>query len=224
MGTHLYSLKSNLQKFKMSRSRSRSPPPRERSSRSPPRRSTIPPPEELFSVMVAGYHYDTTRDELTRFFEKFGEIAEINMPNDYITRKPRGMAFVRFWKKSSQEDVIAQSKERPFEMDGRKLRLEFAYSKPKPGDPRYQRGPPPRRYDDRRGGYDRGGYNPRGDDRRDDRRYDDRRDDYRRDDYRRDDRGYNDRRGGYDDRRGGYDDRRRDDYDRRPTEYGRPRY
>ena len=74
-------------------------------------------------------------------------------------------------------------------MDGRKLRLEFAYSKPKPGDPRYQRGPPPRRYDDRRGGYDRGGYNPR-DDRRDDRRYDDRRNDYRKDDYRRDDRGY----------------------------------
>merc|ERR1712151_680854 len=105
------------------------------------------------------------------------------------------MAFVRFWKKQSQEDAIQQNKERPFELDGRKLRMEYAYSKPKPGDPRWRRTPPPPRRgygggrDDRRGGYDRGGYNPRGDDRRGG--------------------GYDDRRGGYDDRRGGYNDRRR---------------
>merc|ERR1712173_432990 len=116
------------------------------------------------------------------------------------------MAFVRFFKKQSQEDAIQQNKERPFELDGRKLRMEYAYSKPKPGDPRWRRTPPPppppRRggggygRDDRRGGYDRGGYNPRGDDRR---------------------------RGGYDDRRRSppRDDYRRDD---RRTEYGRGRY
>merc|ERR1712173_46219 len=78
------------------------------------------------------------------------------------------MAFVRFFKKQSQEDAIQQNKERPFELNGRKLRLEYAYSKPKPGDPRWRRTPPPPRRgngggygrDDRRGGYDRGGYNP----------------------------------------------------------------
>merc|ERR1712154_559028 len=185
--------------------RQKIPPPR-RDDRSPPRRrSDIPPPEELHTVMVAGYHYDTSREELMDYFSKFGEIAEINIPLDYHTRKPRGMAFVRFWKKQSQEDAIQQNKERPFELDGRKLRMEYAYSKPKPGDPRWRRTPPPPRRgggggygrDDRRGGYDRGGYNPRGDDRRG---------------------GYDDRRAGYDDRRGGYDDRRRspprDDYRR----------
>ena len=87
------------------RSRERSPvQERERSREqdrrrndSPPRgrRSDIPAPEELHTVMVAGYHYDTTKEELQDFFHKFGDIAEINMPLDYHTRKPRGMAFVQ---------------------------------------------------------------------------------------------------------------------------------
>ena len=54
--------------------------------------------------MVAGYHYDTSREELMDFFSKFGEVAEINIPLDYHTRKPRGMAFVQknFEKKQSK--------------------------------------------------------------------------------------------------------------------------
>jgi len=196
----------------MSRSRSRSPDRRNERERSRSRsrsrsndrarreRERDLNPEELFTVMVQGFPTDTRRSELEDYFGKFGELAEINIPLDYHTRRPRGLAFIRFFKKDDQQAVVDEHDREKLRIGGRDLRCEFAYSKPKPGDSRYRRSPPRRSYRSpsprRGGGRDR--YDDRRDDRRDDRygrdRYDDRRDDRRRDD-RRDDRDrYDDRR------------------------------
>jgi len=200
-----------------SRSRSRSRDRSRSRSRSPPRggdrggsrdrieRERQLNPDELYSVMCQGFDSQTNRRELEKIFGEFGEVAEINIPLHRETRRPRGLAFIRYFKKSAQEDCLDAHKRRPLRgADGEEFRCEFAYSKPKPGDSRWRRSPPPRR-----GG---GGYGGRRDDYR--------RDDYRRDDYRRDDRrdDYRRRSPEYrrDDRRDDYRrDDRRDDYRRR---------
>merc|ERR1711881_167330 len=121
--------------------------------------------------MVQGFDSQTNRRELEDLFGEFGKVAEINIPLDYRTRRPRGLAFIRYYKQDDQEACIDSHKRNPLKLGRDELRCEFAHSKPKPGDSRWRRSPPRgggRGYDDRRGG----GY--------------DRRDDYRRDNYRRD--------------------------------------
>ncbi|RDW71207.1 transformer-SR ribonucleoprotein recognition motif containing protein [Coleophoma cylindrospora] len=219
-----------------------------KSDRGPPADDgAVNPGSNLF---VTGIHPRLSEPEVTRLFEKYGDVEKCQIMLDPHTKESRGFGFVKMVT-AEQADAAKEGLQGEV-IEGRTLSIEKArrsrprtptpgkyFGPPKRDDPR---GPPPRfgdRYDDRRGGGYRGrddyggGYRGyRGDDRGGDRGYG-RRD--RDDGYGRVDRygggGRDDRYGRGDDRRGGggYSDRyERGDRDGRsrdaapPAQYGDP--
>ncbi|KAJ8106518.1 hypothetical protein OPT61_g9478 [Boeremia exigua] len=175
------------------------------------------------NLFVTGIHPSLTEDEVTRLFEKYGEVEQCNIMRDPHTKESRGFGFVKMVT-AEQADAAKEGLQGEVHQ-GRTLSIEKARrARPRTPTPGKYYGPPKREFggsggsgggrgrggprygdrygDDRRGG---GGYG-----RRDDygsRRYDDRgyggsrRDDYgsRGVDRYASDRGYS----GRDDRRGG---------------------
>ena len=68
--------------------------------------------------------YDTTRGELETLFSEIGEIAEIFVPTDRATGRPRGFAFVEFTESSAAAEAI--EKFDGHELQGRNLRVSEA--------------------------------------------------------------------------------------------------
>lgn len=176
------------------------------------------------NLFVTGIHPKLTETEVSRLFEKYGEVEKCQIMLDPHTKESRGFGFVKLVT-AEQADAAKEGLQGEV-IEGRTLSIEKARrSRPRTPTPGKYFGPPKRedergghgrfdRYDDRRrggggyggggreGGY--GGYRDHRDDR--DRGYG-RRDDYRGDRYAAD--RYSSRPG--DDRRGGgYSDR----YDR----------
>lgn len=174
-----------------------------------------PHPRDLpgVTVLVRNVSFDARREDIEDAFSAFGNVIDVHMPKDYATRRPKGLAFVKYAVQSEADEAVEKGTN--MSILGREVRCEIATAQRKSAD-EYARDRPPRRdYDDRRRYDDRPRYDDRGRGGYDDRpRYDD-------------DRG----RGGYDDRRyddrgrGGYDDRRppRRDYDRRDDRPYAPR-
>ncbi|KAK6582823.1 hypothetical protein PZA11_005231 [Diplocarpon coronariae] len=210
---------------------SRGPPKNDRSA--PQDDGAINPGSNLF---VTGIHPRLSEQEVTRLFEKYGDVEKCQIMLDPHTKESRGFGFVKMVT-ADQADAAKEGLQGEV-IEGRTLSIEKARrSRPRTptpgkyfGPPKREddggRGPPPGRYGDRyddrrRGGggyggrdYDRG-YGGRRDDRDRGYGYGGRdRDDYRgggTDRYSRDDRysrGGDDRRGGG----GGYGGGR--DYDR----------
>ncbi|KAH8663543.1 hypothetical protein BGZ60DRAFT_470986 [Tricladium varicosporioides] len=190
---------------------SRGPPKNDRGA--PQDDGAVNPGSNLF---VTGIHPRLSEQEVTRLFEKYGDVEKCQIMLDPHTKESRGFGFVKMVT-AEQADAAKEGLQGEV-IEGRTLSIEKARRSRPQEDPRH--GPPGGygrdRYDDRRrggGGYG-GGY--RDDYRRDDRRdrgYGRDRDDYAPrgvDRYARDDRyssrGGDDRRGGG----GGYSDR----YDR----------
>ncbi|KAK5136268.1 hypothetical protein LTR08_003875 [Meristemomyces frigidus] len=202
------------------------------------------------NLFVTGIHPRLTEDEVTRLFEKYGQVEKCNIMRDPHTRESRGFGFILMV--TSEEANAAKDGLQGEVYEGRTLSIEKARrARPRTPTPGKYFGPPKRDDAPRRGGGSAGGYRDRYDDRgsssygrRDDRRggggggggyrdrYDDRGSSYgRRDDYAprtdrygsssRDDRGYS----GGERRGGGYGG---SSYDRPPrdgppasTSYGR---
>ncbi|KAJ8907950.1 hypothetical protein NDN08_008053 [Rhodosorus marinus] len=62
--------------------------------------------EEVCSLHVSGYPADAvSSDDLREEFERYGKIADIYMPKDYHSRKPRGFAYVEFRHLDSAEEA-----------------------------------------------------------------------------------------------------------------------
>lgn len=225
----------------MDDSRARSASPIDRDSRGPPGDSrggdeddnSRNPGSNLF---VTGIHPSLTEEEVTRLFEKYGEVEKCNIMRDPHTKESRGFGFVNMVT-SDQADAAKEGLQGEVHQ-GRTLSIEKARRRrprtPTPGKyygpPKREfggrggRGGPPRygdRYDDRRGGgnyYGGGGGGGRRDEgygyrgsRYEDRPYRRDRDDYGSrgvDRYSRDDRyGREDRRGGSGGGGGGYYER-----------------
>lgn len=51
---------------------------------------------ESGSIFIRNLPYIVSEDELTKLFEKYGPIAEVNMPIDKILRQPKGFATITF--------------------------------------------------------------------------------------------------------------------------------
>ncbi|KNG77471.1 nucleic acid binding factor [Plasmodium falciparum IGH-CR14] len=67
-------------------------------------------------ISLANYYYNrpypnqnsaTTIEKLRNYFEKFGEIIDIYMPNDVYTNRPRGIAFVTFLDNESVKNILS---------------------------------------------------------------------------------------------------------------------
>lgn len=202
------------------------------------------------NLFVTGIHPRLTEADVSRLFEKYGEVENCSIMVDPHTKESRGFGFVKMV--TSEQAEAAKEGLQGEVIEGRTLSIERArrarprtptpgkyFGPPKRSD--FRRPPPGRfgdRYDDRRGGYGRRGY----DDGYRSSRYDpyDRRERRERDDYggrgidryasSRDDRdryaGREDRRGYYgrDDDRGYSREERGSGYSREDREYTRGGY
>ncbi|KAF2274982.1 RNA-binding domain-containing protein [Westerdykella ornata] len=176
------------------------------------------------NLFVTGIHPSLTEEDVTRMFEKYGEVEKCNIMRDPHTKESRGFGFVKMVT-PEQADAAKEGLQGQVHQ-GRTLSIEKARrARPRTPTPGKYYGPPKRefggrggrgggrygdRYDDRRGGYsggrrdDYGGYRGSRYGDREDRGYGRDRDDYGRrggDRYSRDDR-YSSR---GDDRRGYYE-------------------
>lgn len=187
------------------------------------------------NLFVTGIHPKLTEAEVSKMFEKYGDVEKCQIMRDPHTKESRGFGFVKMV--TSEQAEAAKEGLQGEQIEGRTLSIEKARrARPRTPTPGKYFGPPKReprpRYDDRRrGGYGGGGgygrddqYRYRGYERNYERRYDDRSGNYGGGrDY---DRGYREERR-YDDRAGGYGGRDYDrGYDRRDRDdgYGRDRY
>ncbi|KAF1841760.1 RNA-binding domain-containing protein [Cucurbitaria berberidis CBS 394.84] len=210
--------------------RARSASPNDRDSRGPPPERRNDDDESRNSgsnLFVTGIHPSLSEDEVTRLFEKYGEVEQCNIMRDPHTKESRGFGFVKMVT-SDQADAAKEGLQGEVHQ-GRTLSIEKARrARPRTPTPGKYYGPPKREFggrggrggggggprygdrysDDRRGG---GGYGRRDDYGSRGSRYDDRgysgsrRDDYgpRGVDRYASDRSYGGREGGRDDRRGG---------------------
>ncbi|KAF7564675.1 RNA-binding protein (RRM domain) [Pyrenophora tritici-repentis] len=170
--------------------RARSASPGGRDSRGPPPERRNDDDESRNSgsnLFVTGIHPTLSEDEVTRLFEKYGEVEQCNIMRDPHTKESRGFGFVKMVT-SEQADAAKEGLQGEVHQ-GRTLSIEKARrARPRTPTPGKYYGPPKREFGGRGG---RGG--PRG---YGDRYSDDRRGGYgRRDDYgsrgsRYDDRGY----------------------------------
>ena len=75
-------------------------------------------------VFVGNMSFDTTREELQELFGQAGEIAEVVVPTDRMSGRPRGFAFVTF--ATDEAAAAAIQKLDGQELDGRNLRVNEA--------------------------------------------------------------------------------------------------
>ncbi|KAL9107607.1 MAG: hypothetical protein Q9227_007510 [Pyrenula ochraceoflavens] len=161
------------------RNRSRSPAARD--ARGPPvdtRMKDIQDEEEGAAntgsnLFVTGIHPRLSEGDVTRLFEKYGEVESCSIMKDPHTQESRGFGFVNMGT-SSQADAAKEGLQGEV-IEGRTFSIEKARrSRPRTPTPGKYFGPPKRgdfrgrggrfdRYDDRRGGYggrryDDGGY------------------------------------------------------------------
>ncbi|KZZ99352.1 transformer-SR ribonucleoprotein [Moelleriella libera RCEF 2490] len=178
------------------------------------------------NLFVTGIHPRLTEAEVSKMFEKYGDVEKCQIMRDPHTKESRGFGFVKMV--TSEQAEAAKEGLQGEQIDGRTLSIEKARrARPRTPTP----DPRPRFDDRRRGGYGGAGgygrddsYRYRGYERNYDRRHEDRGYErgshdrtYDRGGYR-DDRRYDDRSYSRENERGGYERRDRDDY------YGRERY
>jgi cold-inducible RNA-binding protein len=84
--------------------------------------------ERVSKVFVGNLSFDTTREELEALFGGIGEIAELVVPTDRDSGRPRGFAFVTF----ADADLAARAIEQlnGTELGGRTLRVNEATDRP----------------------------------------------------------------------------------------------
>ncbi|OAA44927.1 Nucleotide-binding, alpha-beta plait [Metarhizium rileyi] len=193
------------------------------------------------NLFVTGIHPRLTEAEVSKMFEKYGDVEKCQIMRDPHSKESRGFGFVKMV--TSEQAEAAKEGLQGEQIEGRTLSIEKARrARPRTPTPGKYFGPPKRedprpRFDDRRrGGYGGSGgggggghgrddsYRYRGYERNYERRHDDR-SGYDRSGYDRgydrgyrEDRRYEDRNYTRDAERGGYERRDRDDY------YGRERY
>ncbi|KAK5257609.1 hypothetical protein LTR16_000116 [Cryomyces antarcticus] len=174
-----------------SRVRSASPNARDRMDRGPPPESRQSNDESRNSgsnLFVTGIHPRLSEEEVSRLFEKYGDVEKCNIMRDPHTRESRGFGFI-LMATAEQADAAKESLQGE-QYEGRTLSIEKARrARPRTPTPGKYFGPPKReddprgpprggryggdRYDDRRGG----GYGRRDDGYRGGSRYGDRHDD-----------------------------------------------
>ncbi|KAH7141163.1 hypothetical protein B0J13DRAFT_526414 [Dactylonectria estremocensis] len=138
------------------------------------------------NLFVTGIHPKLSEGEVTKMFEKYGEVEKCQIMRDPHTKESRGFGFVKMV--TAEQADAAKEGLQGEQIEGRTLSIEKARrARPRTPTPGKYFGPPKRdprpRYDDRRrGGYGGGGggygredpYRYRGYERNYDRRYEDR--------------------------------------------------
>ena len=85
---------------------------------------------EGMKLFVGNLPYSSESDALRAYFSQFGEVADVILPVDYRTQRPRGFGFVVMPSREEGERAIVGTHEKEFE--GRTLRVTEAMSKRRP--------------------------------------------------------------------------------------------
>lgn len=118
---------------------SRSPSPRGRYSYRRPSPPRIRRPREVIrgseeerlrscSIFVGNLPYSFEERDVVNLFERFGRLQQVSVPMDRYTRRNRGFSFIEFEQRQDAED--AYNKYNGFEIEGRKLRLDWDIGRP----------------------------------------------------------------------------------------------
>ncbi|KOB60009.1 hypothetical protein PFHG_01773 [Plasmodium falciparum HB3] len=78
-----------------------------------------------YKLFVPKLNSATTIEKLRNYFEKFGEIIDIYMPNDVYTNRPRGIAFVTFLDNESVKNILSDEHSKHI-IDGKEVVLDLA--------------------------------------------------------------------------------------------------
>ncbi len=147
--------RSERKSKRRSRSRSRSPRRRSRSRDRKPNvdaRRDDPDAGEGVSLLCRNLGYNTDKEAVRNAFKEFGRVVDVYLPLDYVTKQPRGFAFVEMGDRRSAAAAIDGLDGKV--IDNRAVKVLFATQKRKRPDqmqtldPRTARGayrgPPPR--------------------------------------------------------------------------------
>ena len=146
--------RSERKSKRRSRSRSRSPRRRSRSRDRKPidARRDDPDAGEGVSLLCRNLGYNTDKEVVRNAFKEFGRVVDVYLPLDYMTKQPRGFAFVEMGDRRSAAAAIDGLDGKV--IDNRAVKVLFATQKRKRPDqmqtldPRTARGayrgPPPR--------------------------------------------------------------------------------
>ena len=92
---------------------------------------TYDEPLQYTGTFVSNITNQTTKDELYELFQQFGEVSNVYVPTDFVTRANRGFAFVEFDERASAEKAVASSQ--ILTLNGRKLNINWAKARQAPG-------------------------------------------------------------------------------------------
>ena len=83
-----------------------------------------------FKIYVGNLSYDTTGEDLSELFGKFGQIAEVKLITDRDTGRSKGFAFLTFSQSEPIEDALALN---GTEFQGRRLKVNTAKEESRDG-------------------------------------------------------------------------------------------
>lgn len=66
--------------------------------------------DDIGKIFVGGLSHDTTEDSLKNYFSRFGEVSDVVVMRDPVSKKPRGFGFVTFQDPNKVNDVVAFNK------------------------------------------------------------------------------------------------------------------
>ena len=80
-------------------------------------------------VYVGNMNYKTSEDQLRDLFSQYGEVASVRIVKDKFTGRAKGFGFVEMSDAESAKNAIDDLDGKEF--DGRALRVNEAYDKPR---------------------------------------------------------------------------------------------
>ncbi len=92
-------------------------------------------------MYVGNLSYNATQSEVENLFSEVGPVAEVFLPTDRATGRPRGFAFVRYEDEAHATEAI--TKFNNFDFKGRPLRVSEAEERPQRRPPHSRTGGPP---------------------------------------------------------------------------------
>ena len=84
-------------------------------------------------LFVKNLPYDVTEDAMKTFFQKFGAVTHVRIPQWNHTENKKGFGYVQFEQKAFAVECMKTHRETPFSMSGRTLKLDYDQGRPKRG-------------------------------------------------------------------------------------------
>ena len=71
-------------------------------------------------LFLGGLPQTSSRDTLMKYFTEFGEVQEVEIMTDPVTKRSRGFGFVKFFQPDAAQKILARGKDHY--VDGKNVR------------------------------------------------------------------------------------------------------